>query len=62
MGRVYQRLDFPKICTVCSTPVTLARRQDRYAARKRGAAYCSRACSDAARAANISATKRRPRP
>jgi len=62
MSRIYQRLAYPTTCATCSGPVTLARRQDRYAARERGSAYCSRACSDRARAAHISAAKRRPRP
>jgi hypothetical protein len=51
--RIYRRLEVPRACCVCGAPVTLARRQDRYAARKRGAAYCGRACSDRGRAANI---------
>ncbi len=59
MSRVYKVLSFPSRCAVCSAPVMLARKQDRYQARKRGFAYCSRPCSDAARAANISKAKRR---
>jgi hypothetical protein len=59
--RSLERLDYPNVCAICGAPVTLNRRQDRWQARKRGFAYCSRACSDAGRAASIQATKVRTR-
>ena len=61
MSRTYSRLACPPTCATCSVPVTFERKQARYRARQRGFAYCG-SCGAAARAANISATKPRPRP
>jgi hypothetical protein len=62
MSRIYQRLDCPNVCAICGASVMLNRRQDRWQARQRGSAYCSRPCSDIGRRANIAAAKRRGQP